>query len=114
MTTPRATKDGRAALPSVMDMFVELAMTSQYKISLHLGDSGGNQADKNVTDWLTSCGVLGNFNANVPNENLKSLRYEFMCDVMQHYLDMNLVALPLWVIDKDCKNNSSIQEHIHL
>ena len=80
MTTPRATKDGRAALPSVMDMFGELAMTSQYKISLHLGDSGGNQADKNVTDWLTSCGVLGNFNANVPNENLKSLRYEFMCD----------------------------------
>ena len=80
MTTPRGTKDGRAALPSVMDMFGELAMTSQYKISLHLGDSGGNQADKNVTDWLTSCGVLGNFNANVPNENLKSLRYEFMCD----------------------------------
>ena len=39
MTTPRATKDGRAALPSVMDMFGELAMTSQYKISLHLGDS---------------------------------------------------------------------------
>lgn len=81
MTTPRGTKDGRAALPSVMDMFGELAMTSQYKISLHLGDSSGsNQADKNVTDWLTSCGVLGNFNANVPNENLKSLRYEFMCD----------------------------------
>ena len=63
MTTPRATKDGRSGLPSVMDMFGDLAMTSQYKISLHLGDSGSNQADQNVTDWLTSCGVLGNFNA---------------------------------------------------
>lgn len=82
MTTPRGTKDGRAALPSVMDMFGELAMTSQYKVSLHLGDSGtgGKTADNNVTDWLISCGVLGNFNSNVPNENLSSLRYEFMCD----------------------------------
>lgn len=73
MTTPRNTNDSRNSLPSALDLFGELSVTSQFKVTLFMGDTistGGSDSDVNA--WLVSCGVLGN--------NLKSLRYEFMCN----------------------------------
>jgi hypothetical protein len=72
MTTPRNTSDGRGSLPGVQDLFGSLSQTSQFKVSLFLGDSvGTGSADRDLNSWLVSCGVLG--------ENLSSLRYDFMC-----------------------------------
>jgi len=72
MTEPRNTSDNRASLPSVQDLYGALSQTSQFKVSLFLGDTvGTSNADKDLNSWLVSNGVLG--------DNLKSLRYEFMC-----------------------------------
>ena len=38
MTLPRSTNDGRGALPSVQDLFGELSVTSQFKVSLFFGE----------------------------------------------------------------------------
>jgi len=72
MTTPRNTNDDRSSLPGVRDLFGSLSQTSQFKVSLFLGDSvGTGSADKDLNSWLVSCGVLGG--------NLTALRYDFMC-----------------------------------
>lgn len=72
MTTPRNTNDGRGSLPSVQDLFGELSVTSQFKVSLFFGESVGTaNADRDINAWLTSCGIF--------SESLSSLRYEFMC-----------------------------------
>ena len=73
MTLPRNTNDDRAALPSVRELFGELSVTSQFKVTLFFGDTASTRdADRDINSWLVSCGVLGS--------NLQSLRYEFMCN----------------------------------
>lgn len=72
MTTPRNTQDGRSSLPSVQDLFGELSVTSQFKVTLFFGDTALTQnSDRDINSWLVACGVLGS--------DLQSLRYEFMC-----------------------------------
>lgn len=72
MTEPRATKDGRGVLPSVRDLFGELSVTSQFKVSLFFGETVSSAAsDSDINSWLVSCGVFA--------ADLSSLRYEFMC-----------------------------------
>ena len=72
MTEPRSTKDGRSSLPSVRDLFGELSVTSQFKVSLFFGDTvSPANSDNDVNSWLVSCGVF--------SADLSSLRYEFMC-----------------------------------
>jgi len=79
MTLPRGTNDGKGSLPSVQDLFGELSQTSQYKVTLHLGDTyTGGSADSDVNSWLISCGVLGDSLFSGNNANINSLRYEFM------------------------------------
>lgn len=73
MTLPRNTNDDRASLPSVRELFGELSVTSQFKVTLFFGDTVSvRDADRDINSWLVSCGVLGS--------NLQSLRYEFMCN----------------------------------
>ena len=73
MTLPRNTNDDRAALPSVRELFGELSVTSQFKVTLFFGDTTSTRdSDRDINSWLVSCGVLGS--------NLQSLRYEFMCN----------------------------------
>ena len=73
MTLPRNTNDDRASLPSVRELFGELSVTSQFKVTLFFGDTASTRdADRDINSWLVSCGVLGS--------NLQSLRYEFMCN----------------------------------
>ena len=73
MTTPRNSNDGRGSLPGALQLFGELSVTSQFKVSLFFGDTpSGANSDTDVNSWLVSCGVLG--------RNLNSLRYEFMCN----------------------------------
>jgi hypothetical protein len=81
MTLPRGTNDGRGSLPSVQDLFGELSVTSQFKISLYLGDTAlPSKSDTDVNSWLVTCGVLGSNLFNGNNSNLNGLRYEFMCN----------------------------------
>lgn len=80
MTLPRGTDDNRGALPSVQDLFGELSVTSQFKVSLHLGDVyPTTNSDSDINAWLVTCGVLGNL-SNTQTQMLNSLRYEFMCN----------------------------------
>jgi len=73
MTTPRKTNDGRGSLPGALQLFGELSVTSQFKVTLYMGDTvSRNQSDSDINAWLVSCGVFG--------EGLQSLRYEFMCN----------------------------------
>ena len=72
MTLARNSNDNRYSLPSVQELFGELSVTSQFKVTLFMGDTVSSTADEDVNAWLVSCGVLGN--------GLKSLRYEFMCN----------------------------------
>ena len=73
MTLPRNSNDNRSSLPSVSDLFGELSVTSQFKVTLFMGDTiSSENSDSDINAWLVSCGVLGS--------NLKSLRYEFMCN----------------------------------
>jgi hypothetical protein len=79
MTLPRNTNDDRAALPGVRDLFGELSVTSQFKVTLFLGDTYPTRnSDSDINAWLVTCGVLGGnlFNG---GSYLNSLRYEFMC-----------------------------------
>jgi len=79
MTLPRNTNDNRSALPGVRDLFGELSVTSQYKVTLFLGDTyPTTNSDSDINAWLVTCGVLGGnlFNG---GSFLNSLRYEFMC-----------------------------------
>jgi hypothetical protein len=72
MTTPRNSNDGRSSFPGALELFGELSVTSQFKVTLFMGDTVSSNADEDVNAWLVSCGVLGS--------DLKSLRYEFMCN----------------------------------
>lgn len=84
MTTPRGTNDDRSALPSVRDLFGELSVTSQFKVTLYLGDTfstGDGLPDRDINAWLITAGVLGGL---IPGGGgsayLNALRYEFMCN----------------------------------
>jgi hypothetical protein len=80
MTLPRNTNDDRSALPSVRELFGELSVTSQFKVSLFLGDTYPDKnADSDINAWLITSGVLGGL---LPNSGsyLSGLRYEFMCN----------------------------------
>ena len=73
MTTPRNTNDNRNSLPSALDLLGELSVTSQFKVTLFMGDTvTTGSSDSDINAWLVTCGVLGS--------GLKSLRYEFMCN----------------------------------
>ena len=81
MTLPRNTNDGRAALPGVSDLFGELSVTSQFKVTLFLGDTYPiTNSDSDINAWLVTCGVLGSNLFNGGPSYLNSLRYEFMCN----------------------------------
>ena len=81
MTLPRNTNDGRAALPGVSELFGELSVTSQFKVTLFLGDTyPTTNSDSDINAWLVTCGVLGSNLFNGNNSYLNSLRYEFMCN----------------------------------
>lgn len=81
MTLPRNTNDGRAALPGVSELFGELSVTSQFKVTLFLGDTyPTTNSDTDINAWLVTCGVLGSNLFNGNNSYLNSLRYEFMCN----------------------------------
>lgn len=81
MTMPRNTNDNRYSIPSVQDLFGELSVTSQFKVTLYLGDTYPTEnADVDVNAWLVSCGVFGANLFNGNNAYLNSLRYEFMCN----------------------------------
>lgn len=72
MTLPRNTRDSRSSLPSVQDLFGELSVTSQFKITLWFGENVSTvESDSNLNSWLVSCGIF--------DKSLSSLQYEFMC-----------------------------------
>ncbi len=73
ITTARETNDGRGSLPGALQLFGELSVTSQFKVSLFMGDTASSEdSDRDLNSWLVSCGILG--------KDLRSLRYEFMCN----------------------------------
>jgi hypothetical protein len=81
MTLPRNTNDNRAALPSVRDLFGELSVTSQFKVTLFLGDTYPDRnSDSDINAWLITAGVLGGLLPDVGSTYLSGLRYEFMCN----------------------------------
>ena len=81
MTLPRNTNDGRSSFPGVRELFGELSVTSQFKVTLFLGDTVSTaNADTDINSWLVSCGVLGSNLFNGNRSSLNSLRYEFMCN----------------------------------
>jgi hypothetical protein len=81
MTLPRDSNDNRFGFPSVQDLFGELSVTSQFKVTLYLGDTfPSTDSDRDINAWLVSCGVLGSELFNGNNAYLNSLRYEFMCN----------------------------------
>lgn len=83
MTLPRNTNDNRASLPSVRDLFGELSVTSQFKVTLYLGDTYPTDRglpDRDINSWLVTCGVLGSNLFNGGQSYMNSLRYEFMCN----------------------------------
>jgi len=81
MTLPRNSNDGRASFPGVRDLFGELSVVSQFKVTLFLGDTvPTDRADSDINAWLVSCGVLGSNIFNGGQKSLNSLRYEFMCN----------------------------------
>lgn len=81
MTLPRSTNDDRASLPSVRELFGELSVTSQFKVTLHLGDTyPTTNSDTDINAWLVTCGVLGSNLFHGGSSYLNSLRYEFMCN----------------------------------
>jgi hypothetical protein len=81
MTLPRNTNDGRGSLPGVRDLFGELSVTSQFKVTLFLGDTYPTaKSDSDINAWLVTCGVLGSNLFNGGSSYLNSLRYEFMCN----------------------------------
>ena len=62
-----ARKDGNN-LPSAMQMFGELSVTSQFKVSLHLTANGSSDLEK----WLKSDGLL--------KTPLEAVTYDFLCN----------------------------------
>ena len=81
MTLPRNTNDDRSALPSVRELFGELSVTSQFKVTLFLGDTvPGAKSDSDINAWLVTAGVLGGILPDAGSTYLNGLRYEFMCN----------------------------------
>jgi hypothetical protein len=81
MTLPRNTNDDRAALPSVRELFGELSVTSQFKVTLFLGDTYPDKnSDSDINAWLITAGVLGGLLPDAGSTYLNGLRYEFMCN----------------------------------
>ena len=81
MTLPRNTNDDRAALPSVRELFGELSVTSQFKVTLFLGDTYPDRnSDSDINAWLVTAGVLGGILPDTGSTYLNALRYEFMCN----------------------------------
>lgn len=69
MTQPRNTNDNRSSLPSVQDLFGQLSVTSQFKVSLFFGSTDIGYDD--VNRWLINCGIF--------RDSINNLKYEFMC-----------------------------------
>ena len=57
MTSPRSTDGGQGSLPSARDIFKDLSLTSQYKVSLHLNRS----SEDNLDGHLTACGLFDDY-----------------------------------------------------
>ena len=68
MTTPRDM--GGSSLPSVQEMFGNLSLTSQFKVSMFLGGATGEQ-DNKLLKYLSDCGITNNAS--------KTFTYDFMC-----------------------------------
>lgn len=68
MTTPRDM--GESSLPSVQQMFGNLSLTSQFKVSMFLGGATGEQ-DNKLLKYLSDCGITNNAS--------KTFTYDFMC-----------------------------------
>lgn len=80
MTLPRETNDGRGSMPGVQDLYGELSQTSQFKVSLFLGDIYPTaNSNKDLNAWLVTSGALGTNALSGNFTQLNSLRYEFMC-----------------------------------
>jgi hypothetical protein len=80
MTLPRNSNDNRSSLPGVRELFGELSVTSQFKVTLFLGDTfPKTNSDSDINAWLITCGVLGPL---LPGGRgyINGLRYEFMCN----------------------------------
>jgi len=59
MTSPRSTDGGQGSLPSARDIFKDLSLTSQYKVSLHLNRS----SEDNLDGHLTACGLFDDYSS---------------------------------------------------
>lgn len=69
MSTPRFEDiDSGTSLPGAIDLFGQLSLSSQFKVSLHLVDS---QIQDNVDSWLTRCGLT--------NDIARNAKYDFYC-----------------------------------
>lgn len=55
-------------IPSALDMFGELSVTSQFKVSLHLAPSGNTSLE----NWLRQGGLLSN--------SVETTTYDFLCN----------------------------------
>ncbi len=96
ITEPRITDGGAGALPSVRDIYKDLSLTSQFKVSLHLQRSGADDLDGH----LTGCGIFDDFastnytydffaaEANIPGANFdlaeQSAAYQGMLEYMPY------------------------------
>ena len=70
MTTARDM--GGTTVPSVREMFGNLSLTSQFKVSMFLGGTTGVRGeDKDLVSYLSACGIT--------NDSSKTLTYDFMC-----------------------------------
>jgi hypothetical protein len=77
MTLPRNTNDNRSSLPGALDLFGELSVTSQFKVTLYFSDNGSSgSSDEDLNSYLFSAGIFDS-NQSSPNQ---ALRYEFMCN----------------------------------
>jgi hypothetical protein len=68
MTTAR--NIGGTPFPSVQEMFGNLSLTSQFKVSMFLGGATGEQ-DNKLLKYLSDCGIT--------NNSSKTFTYDFMC-----------------------------------
>jgi hypothetical protein len=69
MSTPRFEDiDSGTSLPGAIDLFGQLSLSSQFKVSLHLVDA---QIGDNVDTWLNQCGLT--------NSKSRNAKYDFYC-----------------------------------
>lgn len=67
MTSPRT--EGGVSLPGARDIFGQLSLTSQFKVSLHL--TADNGPDDNLNTWLTRSGITDNA--------VRNAQFDFFC-----------------------------------